>query len=181
MIQKACTIWFTGLHGSGKTTIANLLEKNLRNQNIPVVVLDGDEVRKYISPDLGYTSEERNNHMKRIAGMCKILSDYGIITIACVASPTQESRDYAKSVLENLFLVYVNCPLEICEDRDIKGHYKKARNKEEGFENFLGVSLKFEPPIDPDMILNTNTESVEESVNKLMIKLKEKNIISSHL
>lgn len=176
-MKEAWAIWFTGIHGSGKTTIAKRLAEILKEKNIPFILLDGDDIRKTLSSDLGYTLEDRNKHMKRVADVCKLISKNGIIAIAATASPTQKSREYAKSILKNMVQVYVKCPLEVCETRDVKGHYKKAKNKEDGFENFLSMSLKFEEPKNPDITLNTDKESVDESVNKLVSKLKEKGII----
>jgi len=173
----AWTIWFTGLHGSGKSTIANKLISILRKNNIKAELLDGDELRKTISADLGYSLEERNEHMKRVADLCKTVADKGVMAIASVASPTEKSRDYARKVLKNMLLVYVKCPIEICAKRDVKGHYKKAKSNEKGFEHFMKVSSNFEEPEDPDIVLNTDKESVEESVNRLVEKLKEKTII----
>jgi len=177
-LKKSWTIWFTGLHGSGKSTIAAKLAEILRQNNIKFVLFDGDELRKTLSFDLGYSLEDRNAHMKRVVDLCKTKIEKGLLCIACVASPTEKSREYARQQLGNVFIVYVKCPIEVCEKRDVKGHYKKAKNKEKGFENFVGVSLKFEEPKDPDIILNTDEESVEESVNKLLNKFKEKGIIS---
>jgi adenylylsulfate kinase len=176
-LNKSWTIWFTGLHGSGKSTIASRLVEILKKSNINSVLLDGDELRKTLSSDLGYTAEERNEHMRRVADLCSFISKNGVLAVACVASPTEQSREYARKVIEKLFLVYVKCPLEVCERRDVKGHYKKAKDNEKGFENFMSVSLKFEEPKDPDVVLNTDKESIEVSVNKLVEKLKEKGII----
>lgn len=169
-------VWFTGLHGAGKTTIANGLAANLRKKGVPLILLDGDSLRKSISSDLGYTLKERNKHMKRVADLCKIISDNFVISIACVASPTQESRDYARSKLRNMFLVYVKCPLEVCEKRDVKGHYRKARSGGK-FRDFVGVDLGFEEPKNPDIVLNTDKESVEESVNRLLEEITGRKLI----
>ncbi len=172
------TLWFTGLHGAGKTTIAKKLADILRKKNFPVILLDGDELRKSVSSDLGYSLDDRNKHMKRVADVCKVISENGILAIASVASPTEKSRAYARQVIKNMFLVYVKCPLDLCERRDVKGHYKKAREKKNQFEHFMSVSSNYEEPKNPDIILNTDKESVEESVSKLITKLKEKKIIS---
>ena len=174
MQAKAGTIWFSGLHGSGKTTLANGLAKKLRDSGIQVVVLDGDEVRKGVSAELGYSKEERNTHMKRVANICEIISKNGVLNIACVASPTQEARDYAKKMISEFTEVFVKCPIEVCEKRDVKGHYEKARNKEPGFENFLGVNLPYEEPLDADIVLETDKESEQESVEKLFKALVER-------
>jgi len=176
--EKSWTIWFIGLHGSGKTTIANKLAEFFREKNIQVEVLDGDELRKTISSDLGFSLEDRNSHMKRVADICKVNTEKGVLCIACVASPTEESREYARKELEKIITVYVKCPLEVCEKRDVKGHYKKARKKEKGFENFLGISLQFEEPKNPDIILNTEKGSVDESVKNLIKFLKNKGIVN---
>lgn len=175
--KKGWTIWFTGLHGSGKSTIAAGLAKILKKNNIQFTLLDGDEVRKTISSDLGYSLEDRNTHMKRVVNLCKTKAKEGLLCIACVASPTESSREYAKKELENMVIAYVKCPIKVCEKRDVKGHYKKARNNEDGFENFVGVSLKFEEPKHPDIILDTSQESVGESVNKLISFLKKKGVV----
>jgi len=177
-MKKAWTIWFVGLHGSGKTTITVNLAKKLRGKNIPVEVLDGDEVRKSISSDLGYSLKDRNTHMKRIADLSKEINNKGSLCIACVASPTESSREYAKKTIKNVVIVYARCSVEVCEERDVKGHYKKARNNEKGFENFLGVSLPFEEPKDADLLLETGTETVEESVKNLIEFLKNKGIVN---
>jgi len=171
------TIWFTGLHGSGKSTIANKLISILRKSNIKAELLDGDELRKTISADLGYSFEERDEHMKRVADFCKKVTDKGVMAIASVASPTEKSRDYARKVLKKMLLVYVKCPLEICAKRDVKGHYKKAGENEEGFEHFMKVSSNFEEPKNSDVVLETDKETVDESVNRLLCKLKEKGIV----
>ena len=176
-MAEAWTIWFVGLHGSGKTAITANLANILKEKNISLEVLDGDEVRKNISLDLGYSLEDRNSHMKRIADLSKEINDKGTLCIACVASPTESSREYAKKTIKNVVIVYAKCPIEVCEERDVKGHYKKARNKEKGFENFLGVSLPFEEPKNPDLILETDKESPKESTEKLVEFLEKKSII----
>ena len=171
MKTKGGTVWFSGLHCSGKTTIANKLAEKLREEGLQLVILDGDEIRKGISSDLDYTLEDRNMHIKRVADICEIISKNGILNIACVASPTKKIRDYARERIPDFLEVFVDCPIEVCEKRDVKGHYNKARNKEPGFENFLGVGIKYEAPENPDLILKTNEESVEQSVETLFSKL----------
>src|SRR3989338_1353613 len=143
-MKESWSIWFTGMHGAGKSTIAAGLAERLRKNSIPVIIIDGDEIRKMVSSDLGYTTAERNEHMKRVAGICRIISENGVLVIASVASPTESSREYAKSFLKKMFLVYAKCPLDVCRKRDVKGHYGKAEKKEKGFEDFLSVSSKYE-------------------------------------
>ena len=170
-------LWFTGLHGSGKSTIAKKLMDILKEKNIKAELLDGDELRKTISSDLGYSFEERNEHMRRVADLCKTVTDKGAMAIASVASPTEKSRDYAKKTLKKMILVYVKCPLEVCAERDVKGHYKQAGKNEKGFEHFIKISSNFEEPKNPDIILETDKETINESVNNLLEKLEEKGIV----
>ncbi|MFA4855163.1 MAG: adenylyl-sulfate kinase [archaeon] len=178
MQAKGGTVWFTGLHCSGKTTIANALAEKLRKNGVKLVVLDGDAVRKKISADLGFSREDRNKHIKRVADICELISSNGVLNIACVASPMQEIRDYAKSSIRNFLEIFVKCPLEVCEQRDVKGHYKDAKAKKPGFETFLGINLPYEEPKKPDLVLETDKESVQESAEKLYKKLvKEKWIV----
>ena len=121
-MKEGWTLWFTGLHGSGKSTIAGELAGVFRKNNVKFALLDGDELRKTVSADLGYSVEERNEHMKRVADLCRLNTEKGILSIASVASPTEKSREYARNVLKRLFLIYVRCPLEVAAKRDVKGH-----------------------------------------------------------
>ena len=177
--KKTWTIWFVGLHCSGKTTISKKIANVLRSKHIKLEVFDGDEVRKTISSDLGYSLEDRNTHMKRVANLCKEHNEKGTLCIASVASPTKKSRDYARNTLSSIAIVYVKCPVAVCETRDVKGHYKKARNNEEGFENFLGITLPFEEPKNADLILETDKENIEKSTDKLIDFLEKREIIVS--
>jgi len=169
---KGYTIWFTGLSGSGKTTIAKELVKKLRDKNIPVVLLDGDDVRKTVSKDLGYTREDRDKHITRVADICKIITSNGVLNIACVVSPTEKIRKYAKNKIKNFIEVYTKCPIEVCEKRDAKGHYKNV--KEGKIKDFVGITIKYEEPKNPDIVLETNKYSIEECVSKLMEYLEKK-------
>ena len=172
-----CTIWFTGLSGSGKTTIADLLAKKLRSKGMSLVVLDGDIVRKTISSDLGYTKEERDKHITRVAQACELITKNGVINLACVISPTKKIRKYASSIIgkDNFLEVYVKCPIEICEKRDVKGHYKKVRSGE--IEHFVGINVPYEEPENPSLVLETKKESIEESTNKIIKLLEEKGFL----
>jgi len=172
--KEGSTLWFTGLHGSGKSTIARGIAEILSKQKIPFVLFDGDEIRKIISSDLGFSTDDRNKHLKRVADISKLISKGNILTIVSVASPTEQSREYVKKIFKNVLVVYVKCSVEECKRRDSKGHYKKAMEKEKGFENFVGVNLPFEEPKNPDIVLETDKESVEESVNKIVGILEAK-------
>lgn len=173
--MKGATIWFTGLSGSGKTTIANELVKKLRNNGIPVVLLDGDVVRETLSRDIEYTKEERDKHITRVADVCYLITLNGVLNIACVVSPTEKIRRYARNLIKNFVEVYVKCPISVCEKRDAKGHYKKVRSGE--IKDFVGINIKYEEPKSPDIILNTDKETIEDSVNKLFKYLEDHKII----
>ena len=176
-MKEGYVIWFTGKHGAGKSTISVALGQYLKSKKTHFVLLDGDKIRKTISSDLGYSIEDRNKHMKRVADICKLISENGILSIASVASPTEESRQYPKSIIKNFILVYTECPTKVCEERDVKGHYKKAKNKEKGFENFVGIAASFEEPQNPDIVLHTDKENPSQSTKKLIGFLKSKKII----
>lgn len=133
----------------------------------------GGDIRKNASPDLGYSLEERNEQMKRVAGICKLITQSRVLAITAVTSLTEESREYARKTLDKILLVYLRCPLEVCEKRNVEGHYKKGKEDVEGFENFK-VSFNFEEPKNSDVILNTDKETLEESVKKILDILKDK-------
>jgi len=162
--QKALVIWFTGLSGSGKSTIAQGLEKMLFKNGFFCQVLDGDNVRTGICNNLGFSIDERRENIRRIAEVSKLFCDSGIICLNSFVSPTIEIRKMAKDIIanENFIEVFVNTPLEICEKRDVKGLYKKARKGE--IKNFTGIDSPFENPIKPDFELLTENKSIEDSV-----------------
>jgi adenylylsulfate kinase len=161
-------VWFTGLSGSGKTTIANELAKRLRETGEKLVVLDGDIVRKTLSSDLGYSKEERDQHITRVAHACELISKNNVLNIGCVISPTKKIREYAREIIgkDKFVEVYVKCSIEVCEKRDVKGHYAKVRSGE--IKEFVGISVPYEEPENPSIILNTEKENVNESVSKLI-------------
>jgi len=171
--MKGHTVWLTGLSGSGKTTIANNLVKILRKKNIPVVLLDGDVVRKTLSYDLGYTKEERDKHITRVGDVSHLININGVFTIVSVISPTRNIRRYARYLNQDFVEVYVKCPLSVCEKRDVKGYYKQVRAGK--IKEFVGINIIYEKPENPEIILETDTETVEESVDKI-VKYLEKNI-----
>ena len=166
--QKSLIIWMTGLSGSGKTTIAIALEKVLNDKGYLTQVLDGDNVRSGINNNLGFSEEDRAENIRRISEVSKLFLDCGIITINCFVSPTIKIRANAKQIIgdENFIEVFVNTPIEICEQRDVKGLYKKARAGE--IKNFTGIDAPFEAPINPDLDIKTADTTVEESANQIL-------------
>jgi len=173
--MKGYTIWFTGISGSGKTTIANELVQIFRERKIPVVLLDGDIVRKTLSHDLGYSKEDRDRHITRVADVSHLININDILVIACVLSPTRKIRRYARKLIENFIEVYIKCPYEVCEKRDVKGFYKQVR--EGKIKHFVGYNISYEEPENPEIILNTDKETLAESVQKLISYLEKNNII----
>ena len=165
--QKSKVIWMTGLSGSGKTTIAKALEKKLHLNNIISQLHDGDNIRVGISNNLSFSSEDRFENIRRISEISKLFLNCGIVTLNCFISPTNEIRQIAKDIIgENDFIeIYINASLKICEDRDVKGLYKKARNGE--IKNFTGISATYEEPKQPNLVINTTLLSIEESVKKI--------------
>ena len=166
--QHSVMIWFTGLSGSGKSTIAIALERELQKRGLLCRILDGDNIRSGINNNLGFSTEDRVENIRRIAEVGKLFVDTGIITLATFISPNNELREMASRIIgkENFLEIYVSTPLEECERRDVKGLYAKARKGE--IRNFTGISAPFEAPAHPDLSLDTSKLSVEESVNRLL-------------
>lgn len=169
--QKGIAIWFTGLSGSGKTTVAIALEKVLNAKGLLTQILDGDNIRTGINNNLGFSDTDRIENIRRIAEVTKLFVNCGVVTICCFVSPTEEIRNNAKSIIgaSDFTEVFVNTPLEICEKRDVKGLYAKARKGE--IKDFTGINAPFEAPINPEIVL-TNALSIEESVKKILDKIK---------
>lgn len=165
--QKGIMLWFTGLSGSGKSTLAIALERELYNSGILCRILDGDNIRTGINNNLGFTETDRVENIRRIAEVAKLFVDCGVVTIAAFISPTEQIRQMAADIIgkDDFFEIYVNTPLEICEERDVKGLYKKARQGE--IKNFTGISAPFEAPLNPAITIDTSACSLEESVNLL--------------
>ena len=166
--QHSMMIWFTGLSGSGKSTIAIALERELHKRGLLCRILDGDNIRSGINNNLGFTEADRVENIRRIAEVAKLFIDTGIITIAAFISPNNDIREMAANIIgqENFLEVYVSTPLAECERRDVKGLYAKARRGE--IQNFTGISAPFEAPAHPALTLDTSVLSLEESVNKLL-------------
>lgn len=166
--QHSVMIWFTGLSGSGKSTIAIALERELQKRGLLCRILDGDNIRSGINNNLGFSAEDRIENIRRIAEIGKLFVDTGIITIAAFIIPNNDIREMAANIIgkEDFMEIYVSTPIEECERRDVKGLYAKARKGE--IKNFTGISAPFEAPQHPALSLDTSKLSVEESVNKLL-------------
>jgi len=171
MAQKGFTLWFTGLSGSGKSTIAERVALRLERKGIPVETLDGDIVRANLSKGLGFSKEDRDENIKRVGFVCQLLTRNGVAVIASVISPYREARDQNRAKIKDFVEVYTRCPVEVCAQRDLKGLYQKARAGE--IKGFTGVDDPYEPPSNPEVTCRTDTESVEESVEKVIKKLEE--------
>ena len=162
--QKSKVLWFTGLSGAGKSTIAEGLEKKLFQESFFTQVLDGDNIRSGINRDLGFSLEDREENIRRISEIAKLYLNSGIITICSFVSPTIAIRNNAKEIIggKDFMEIYINTPLEICEERDVKGLYKKARNGK--IKGFTGIDSPYESPINPSFEVQTNGQSIEESI-----------------
>ncbi|MGI9528061.1 MAG: adenylyl-sulfate kinase [Weeksellaceae bacterium] len=172
-------MWFTGLSGSGKSTIANVVEQELHKKGIKTYILDGDNIRKGINNDLSFSPEDRTENIRRIAETANLMVDAGLVVLAAFVSPYKKDRENIKSIVKdvNFVEIYVNTSLEECEKRDVKGLYKKARAGE--IKNMTGISAPYEVPEDPDVEINTEQVSVEQAVKQIIEyitpKLKLKN------
>lgn len=174
-MTQGCVIWLTGLPSSGKTTIATALAERLRRQDLQVEVLDGDEVRRSLSADLGFSAEERKQHNRRVIYVSKLLIRHGIIVIVPVISPYSETREFARRELDHFVEVYVKCPLEECIRRDVKGLYAKAFRGE--IANLTGVSDPYEEPEHPEVMIETHVLSVEECAQRILVAVSERDYI----
>ncbi len=168
--ERGFTLWFTGLSGAGKTTIAEIVEKELRERGRRVEVLDGDIVRTNLSKGLGFSREDRNINVLRIGFVANLLTRNGVAVIVSAISPYKEPRDQVRRRIIDFVEVFVDAPLEVCAGRDVKGLYKKAFAGE--IEQFTGVSDPYEPPAAPDLVLKTAEEEPEESARKVVEKLE---------
>ena len=166
--QKGKVFWLTGLSGSGKTTIALQLEKELFKLGFVVQILDGDNIRAGINNNLSFSENDRNENIRRIAEVSKLFLNCGIITINCFVSPTIKMRQSAKKIIgkENYYEIFINADLETCEKRDVKGLYKKARNGE--IKNFTGIDSKYEKPINPSLVIKTAQLSIDQSIEIIL-------------
>lgn len=177
--HKGAVLWLTGLSGAGKSTIAKNLEKKLFHMNAHTIVLDGDNLRKGICRDLGFSAEDRKENIRRAGDIAKLIADSGTLAIAALISPFRSDREMVKSQMgETSFLeIFINCPIEECERRDAKGLYKKARAGE--LKGFTGIDSEYEAPVKPDLIIESDNLSPEQAVEKILELLVEKNILLS--
>jgi adenylyl-sulfate kinase len=174
--HQGCTLWFTGLSGAGKSTIAGIIEKRLREAGAKVEVLDGDLVRENLSKGLGFSKEDRDTNIRRIGFVCELLARNGVIAIVAAISPYRAVRDELRSRIRNFVEIYVECPLEVVAVRDVKGLYKKAKAGEIG--QFTGISDPYEAPENPEIVLHSDCEDPEQSADKVWTRLKDLGLIS---
>jgi len=171
--QKACTIWMSGLSGSGKSTIANLVEEKLTTLGYHTYILDGDNTRMGLNKDLGFSEEARIENIRRVSEVCKLMNDAGLIVICSFISPFEKNREQAKQIIGEGFMeIFIDADLSTCEERDPKGLYKKARLGE--IKEFTGISSPFENPQNATVLKNNTEEDLEKNVN-FLIELIEKN------
>ena len=176
-MHKGFTLWFTGMSGAGKSTISGLLVERLRRLHAKVEVLDGDVVRTYLSKGLGFSKEDRDENIRRIGFVCELLSRHGVIAIAAAISPYRAVRDEVRARIENFVEVYVECPVEVLAERDVKGLYKRALAGE--IPNFTGVTDPYEPPLHPEVTVNSSQETPEQSVENIWATLERLGLITA--
>lgn len=179
-MEKGFVVWFTGLPGSGKTTVAEALRKKLQEAGYKVELLDGDWVRKTINPDAGFTKEERRIHLIRVAWIARLLARNGVITLCSFVSPYKDVRAEVRRIIEEevpFIEIYVKCSLEECIRRDPKGLYNRALARE--IKNFTGIDDPYEEPENPEIIINTERNTVEENAKIVMEKLKKARLIKT--
>ena len=175
--HKSVVIWFTGLSGSGKSTLAHSVEEELHKLACRTFVLDGDNVRHGLSSNLTFSDSDRKENIRRIGEAAKLMMEAGVIAITAFISPFREDRDAVRELLsqDDFIEIYCNAGLEVCESRDVKGLYKRARAGE--IKNYTGIDSPYEEPTNPELVVNTGDESLEESVIKVIEHLKSKGII----
>ncbi|MHA1558466.1 MAG: adenylyl-sulfate kinase, partial [Alphaproteobacteria bacterium] len=172
---KPFVLWFTGLPGSGKSTLANALEQDLKNMKVNFEKLDGDVIRK-VFPETGYSKTERNNHIRRVGHLASMLEKRGVVVINSFISPYKESREFVRKITHQFIEIHLSAPLEVCEKRDPKGYYKKARTGE--MDHFTGISDPYEVPATPEITIDTTNRSVKECTDEIFSYLKKKRLIS---
>ncbi|MEH2267516.1 MAG: adenylyl-sulfate kinase [Nostoc sp.] len=177
MKQQGIILWLTGLSGAGKTTIAHGVAQELQRRNYRLEVLDGDVVRTHLSQELGFSKQDRDTNVRRIGFVAELLSRNGIIAIVAAISPYRDIRDQLKQTTTNFVEVYVNAPLAVCELRDVKGLYAKA--KAEQIKHFTGISDPYEEPLNPEIICQTDKFTIEQCVNQVLHYLEHQNLLAA--
>ncbi len=175
MTQQGACLWFTGLSGAGKSTIANLVVAELAGRGAKVELLDGDEVREHLSKGLGFSKEDRDTNIRRIGWVAKVLARNGVIAITAAISPYRSLRDEKRAQIENFVEIHVATPFEVCEERDVKGLYAKARAGE--IPQFTGLDDPYEPPLDPELRLETDGHTPAESAHEVITYLESRAIL----
>lgn len=175
--HKSCVLWFTGLSGAGKSTLANAVEHELHQRGLANYVLDGDNIRHGLNRGLGFGAEDRQENIRRIGEVAKLFVDAGVITLTAFISPYREDRELARNLVEagEFIEVYVKCSLDECERRDVKGLYQKARSGEIG--QFTGISAPYEEPLQAELVIESDKQTIEESVQIVLTYLEEHQIL----
>ena len=175
--KQGFTVWLTGLPSSGKSTIANLLAAEIQGHGLPVVNLDGDEVRLRLSKGLGFSKEDRDENIRRISYVARVASEMGGVAITSAISPYRAIRDEARAEIAQFVEVFVSCPVEVCIERDVKGLYKKALAGE--IKGFTGIDDPYEEPLQPELVVHTDLESEQESIDKILDTLHSQGLLSA--
>ena len=171
-LEHGCTVWFTGLSGAGKSTVSSIVEAEMRKRDLRVEVLDGDVIRTHLSKGLGFSKADRDTNIRRIGWVCEVLARNGVVAIAAAISPYREIRDEVRGKVGRFVEVYMECPVPILAERDVKGLYKKALAGE--IKNFTGVDDPYEPPLNPEVVCHTDgRETPEQSAAKIIDKLEK--------
>ena len=176
--HRACVVWFTGLSGSGKSTLAHAVEERLHNEGYRTFVFDGDNVRHGLCSDLGFSAEDRSENIRRIAEMVRLFLDAGVIALCAFISPMRADRQKVSAIagVDNFVEIHCDCSVEICEQRDVKGLYKKARSGL--IKNYTGISSPYETPEHPDLHLETGKDALSNCVDKVVAVLRERGVVS---
>jgi len=175
--HRGCTVWFTGLSGSGKSTIAVALEKALWDRGVRAYILDGDNIRHGLNKNLGFSPADRTENIRRIGEVAKLFTEAGTVVLTAFISPYRADRDQVRALMQpgDFVEVLVDCPLEVCEQRDVKGLYQKARAGQ--IPEFTGISAPYEPPLTPELVVKSGTQTVEQSVAQILTYLESKSLI----
>ena len=179
--HRGAVLWFTGLSGAGKSTLASRLEERLYEEGYSTYILDGDNVRHGLNRDLGFSPEDRTENIRRVGEVARLFADAGVLVATAFISPYREDRDQVRSIMErelDFVEIFVSCPVEVCEERDPKGLYRKARAGE--IRNFTGIDAPYEEPESPELVIPTDTLDPDESVDRILAWLEERDYIRLH-